>query len=983
MMRFLKHVVCFAILLFLQNIWCQAEEQYLIVPLANLQKIVPEDKATPLLWDESRQSSIALRVAVESSDSEAYLCRGMTEMVRRQPQIAKAFDGSFNNNELYFVMKRNTKEENTSFNIVFKALPDTNTASRNREETSFEYRCDWEKLYRSASEKNAQTAFLLARANCFQPNVFSWPPPPERTGTPLFKQLAQETLVELNRLHGVEIKDSSERQDNRNNFLFSDRQSSQSLIRSFDLLSGSRAIEQNLELSAILNLWKTEERTIDVDTIQGVTVAEIDWGPLLKDLPEEPKLDTLAAYVPSDQHIIVFPTFAAAYHTAKLTEQSGMPVLQSFNYRKTSSDKRTFERYQKQLGLSLDSMVKQLGPAVIESIAMTGGDLYFPTGTDLTLLFETPNADALVLLLQSKRVLQFGSDKTVKSSVVKIDDRDCICCSNPARTVSSYLLKIDERTVVVSNSSTSLQRIVDTITKKNESLADLPEYRFFRDRYKCGDTDESVYAFLSDATIRRWCGPKWRIAASRRLWQQAMIAELQAKHRDAIIEGNIAKPQNLSPTKGMPVPSTVDSQVVVETEYRLTSSGVQSDTYGTYAFLTPIAELNIAKVSEVEQQAYGNWRAEYEGRWRAAFDPIGIRLTLAEDKMASDVTVMPINVRTLREYGAFLGFSEGGQFAAGQSTYDLPFQLMVSINTQSQEFQSGANFTRSMVQGVSVGWIGNYFSVFFDEDPFWSELAERMVGNESHREPFQFMLEEGNAARLPIGVEIDSKNSLQLAAFLVGLRTTVNQAAPNTVNWETLQYRETAYVKVTPQEMREMPNLAVYYTTTGGKLFVTLSETMLKKAIDRQLEAKADVEEKEIAPTASPFGWMGQNLALRVDQRAIPFLDQLYSNEMQKTLYLSAKSNIPVLNEYKRMYPDKDPLAVHRQLWGERLFCPNDGSYVWDEKFQTYRAELGDFPKHSPLTAVENANIGVTFENQGIRARVEIRLKNDEDSPRN
>ena len=35
---------------------------------------------------------------------------------------------------------------------------------------------------------------------------------------------------------------------------------------------------------------------------------------------------------------------------------------------------------------------------------------------------------------------------------------------------------------------------------------------------------------ITDATIRRWCGPEWRIGASRRTRAAAAIAELQARH---------------------------------------------------------------------------------------------------------------------------------------------------------------------------------------------------------------------------------------------------------------------------------------------------------------------------------------------------------------------------------------------------------------------------------------------------------------------
>ena len=35
-----------------------------------------------------------------------------------------------------------------------------------------------------------------------------------------------------------------------------------------------------------------------------------------------------------------------------------------------------------------------------------------------------------------------------------------------------------------------------------------------------------------------------------------------------------------------------------------------------------------------------------------------------------------------------------------------------------------------------------------------------------------------------------------------------------------------------------------------------------------------------------------------------------------------AWSNIAILNEWKRLFPDQDPVAVHERLWGVRPVCP-------------------------------------------------------------
>ena len=42
--------------------------------------------------------------------------------------------------------------------------------------------------------------------------------------------------------------------------------------------------------------------------------------------------------------------------------------------------------------------------------------------------------------------------------------------------------------------------------------------------------------------------------------------------------------------------------------------------------------------------------------------------------------------------------------------------------------------------------------------------------------------------------------------------------------------------------------------------------------------------------------------------------------------------NLPILNEWKRLFPDRDPVEVHQQVWQVELVCPGGGKYVWNEK---------------------------------------------------
>ena len=94
---------------------------------------------------------------------------------------------------------------------------------------------------------------------------------------------------------------------------------------SYALLSGGRAVSENLQLDRALPPGSKNSAPVKVDSLAGISLAEIDWVPIVKDL--KPEL-YLAAAVPADQHVVFFPTFAAAVATADEADRQGTPVLQ-------------------------------------------------------------------------------------------------------------------------------------------------------------------------------------------------------------------------------------------------------------------------------------------------------------------------------------------------------------------------------------------------------------------------------------------------------------------------------------------------------------------------------------------------------------------------------------------------------------------------------------------------------------------------------
>jgi hypothetical protein len=308
-----------------------------------------------------------------------------------------------------------------------------------------------------------------------------------------------------------------------------------------------------------------------------------------------------------------------------------------------------------------------------------------------------------------------------------------------------------------------------------------------------------------------------------------------------------------------------------------------------------------------------------------------------------------------------------------------------------------------------LSWLGSCVAIYADDDAFWTELAQA---------PDFDKFGEKNVARVPLAVRAEVRNPLKLAAFMAMVRVMLEASAPQMIRWEVMSHKDRPYVKISTVVPKEgegagrgvgfLPeNMAIYYAMTPTSLTVTLSEAVIKRALERmpvvkpadqpkpEGEAKGDAAKAEApavapappAPPAAPAAplrpWLGESLALQVDARILPILEMATRERFDRAMQALSWSNIPILNEWKRLYPKTDPVALHEKLWGVRLICPGGGKYAWNEEWQTMESTVYGHPgqpKSGPksplvLKGVTFGNFGITFENGGLRGSVELERK--------
>jgi hypothetical protein len=740
----------------------------------------------------------------------------------------------------------------------------------------------------------------------------------------------------------------------------------------YDLFSGGMAVAENLQLGRNLRgANRDQQPTIDINTLKGITTQQIDWKPLLKGA--DPPLDPLSKLIPADQHVLFFPSFEAM--TRLSDEANGRDTVLLKLAQPQSEDLDIVGRYERQLGLTLTTLGRMVGPAAIKSIAVTGSDSYFPTGTDVAVLLETDHPDVLLGLVAAQIGMSASKHPGVEPKTGNVKGLKYQGFLSADREISSYVARLNGA-VVVTNSLAQLERLA-AVGKGTDPISSLDEYKFFRTRYPLGDKSETAFLFLSDATIRRWCSPRWRIASARRTFTAATIADLTCDNIQAIVAA-----------KMQPQPLHTDLALVDAGQLKLMNWGVSSSTQGSLEFMTPIIELPIEKVTRSEADAYNQWRDGYERNWRWAFDPIALRIGVAPDKLSGDLTVMPLIAGT--EYRDFLTMSRGAKIAPGAGDpHDALLHAIMAINVKSDRMREWGNMASMLAPQAHVdpfGWLGSSVAVYVDDGPIWKKLAE-MTPEERDKFQHQALRE------LPVALVAEVSSPLKLTAFLAALRAFIEQTSPGLTIWESLTYRDQPYVRIksTEQARRtigEEADLAIYYAPSGESLTITLSEEVLKHALDRRLareaaQKKPEASGKVASDSAQP--WLGSSLGLQVDRQMFEILNSASSNilgpsSLSDAMQLRSWSNIAILNEWKRLFPKEDPIKVHERVWHTRLICPGGGQYVWNDEWKTMESTVYGHPgqpKSGPkvsamLGQFEKANLGVTFEDQGLRGRVEL-----------
>ncbi|MDH3592484.1 MAG: hypothetical protein OER88_11425, partial [Planctomycetota bacterium] len=221
------------------------------------------------------------------------------------------------------------------------------------------------------------------------------------------------------------------------------------------------------------------------------------------------------------------------------------------------------------------------------------------------------------------------------------------------------------------------------------------------------------------------------------------------------------------------------------------------------------------------------------------------------------------------------------------------------------------------------------------------------------------------------------KNPGKLVVFLVAMRRWVEGAVPGMTEWSVREYGTKKYtrIKINGPAEWNLDKPSIYYAVAANGLTVALDEAVLKRALDR-----ADLPAEAVQARANKAPWIGQHLAMHGERRFLEIMDRvMQSDSFLAKMQTQSFGNLFVLNEWKRLFPKEDPVAVHRRFFGTTPVCPGNGRYVWNERAKTMESTVFGHPFAPkgadlvpPYAKWASMSAGATFEEDGLRARLRL-----------
>jgi len=294
----------------------------------------------------------------------------------------------------------------------------------------------------------------------------------------------------------------------------------------FNLFSGATAVQESLQLDTMRDRPTDESAdkpagdTVKVSSLVGPKIESHPWSKMLtvqQVAGKTPKIGSLDLCVPEDQYYIAFRSLTKLLEGLDAGDVWGSHLFnQAAQCAKT---RQASDRVKTQLAIVTDPLTRPFYDLVVDEAAVTGSDLFFREGSDLTVLFRIKQPKVFRLRMDGFLVAAAKSRPDAVRSTGKIGDVDYVSVTTPDRAIHVFSAYPKPNLHVRSNSKPALERVLAAVVgdPKVARLGDSAEFRYIRTLMPRGAKEEDGLIYLSDPFIRRLVGPELKLTERRRM----------------------------------------------------------------------------------------------------------------------------------------------------------------------------------------------------------------------------------------------------------------------------------------------------------------------------------------------------------------------------------------------------------------------------------------------------------------------------------
>ncbi|MCC6126508.1 MAG: hypothetical protein IT426_16230 [Pirellulales bacterium] len=430
----------------------------------------------------------------------------------------------------------------------------------------------------------------------------------------------------------------------------------------FALFTGALAVQESLQLDALrgpVNPWLGEmvdpaKNTVKIAALEGPSVKSHPWDKMLAAQlisGKKPEIGPLDLCAPEDQYYLHFRALSKLLDILNAGDLWGSHLFAQAE--KTAKDQRTGERIKKQLAIETDPLSRPFYDLVVEEAAVTGSDIFFREGSDVTLLFQLKQPEVFKARMDAFLAAAEKSRPDAVRSTGRIGAVEYVSITTPDRAIHAFSAYPKQNLHVRSNSKAGLEKILKTIAGDKDAprLGDATEFKYIRTLMPRGDEREDGLVYLSDSFIRRLVGPELKLTEMRRILcynhlrmigHAAMLYRTQFGKTPASLEELTetgCAPGWFAPKEGKDMLACPCGGRYSLAADRL--SGVCSH-HGNARELTPCREIPLDRVTENEAAQYRQFVEQYSQYWRRYFDPIVIRLQVTPRQYRAETIILPL-----------------------------------------------------------------------------------------------------------------------------------------------------------------------------------------------------------------------------------------------------------------------------------------------------------------------------------------------------